>query len=144
MPPLFNMLVIGYGNELRGDDGVGPKTAAAVEQLKLPGVRCLTRHQLTPELAEEISRANKVIFVDAATGETEVRIREVAPAVDPVVRAHSADPAALLTLGKQLFGTSPKAWMITIPVENTTFGEELSPRARRGLETAVEEIKKLA
>ena len=32
------ILVIGYGNTLRGDDGVGPKVAEAVAALALPGV----------------------------------------------------------------------------------------------------------
>ena len=31
------LLVIGYGNTLRGDDGVGPRVAEAVEKLNLPG-----------------------------------------------------------------------------------------------------------
>ena len=43
-------LVIGYGNELRGDDGLGPYIAARVEEQCLPHVRTLTVHQLTPEL----------------------------------------------------------------------------------------------
>ena len=59
-------LVIGYGNELRGDDAAGPRVAAAVEQWQLPGVRVLILHQLTPELADPIASSGLVIFVDAA------------------------------------------------------------------------------
>ena len=36
-----DFLVIGYGNTLRGDDGVGPRVAEAIEKLNLPGVRTL-------------------------------------------------------------------------------------------------------
>ena len=60
------VLVIGYGNTLRGDDGVGPRVVEAIGTLGLPGVRTLICPLLTPELADPISRAEKVIFVDAA------------------------------------------------------------------------------
>ena len=59
------LLVIGYGNSLRRDDGVGPRVAEAIEELQLPGVRTLVCQLLTPEFADPIARARRVIFVDA-------------------------------------------------------------------------------
>jgi hypothetical protein len=50
------ILVIGYGNTLRGDDGVGPRVAEAIEELNLPGVRTLVCQLLTPEFADPIAR----------------------------------------------------------------------------------------
>ena len=50
------LLVIGYCNTLRSDDGVGPRVAEAVEALDLPGVRAIVRGLLTPELAEPAVR----------------------------------------------------------------------------------------
>ena len=35
------ILVVGYGNTLRGDDGVGPRVAEAIGKRQLPGVRTL-------------------------------------------------------------------------------------------------------
>ena len=61
-------LVIGYGNTLRGDDGIGPAVAEAVAALGLPGVRVIVAHQLTPELAADLADAQLVVFVDAAVG----------------------------------------------------------------------------
>ena len=76
-----DFLVIGYGNTLRSDDGVGAKVAAAVAELALPGVVALVLHQLTPELAETISEARAVVFVDAAVdAATEVQVRQLEPA----------------------------------------------------------------
>src|ERR1035441_10847597 len=60
------LLVIGYGNTLRRDDGVGPRVADAVAALALPGVHALACPLLTPELADPVSRARVAIFVDAA------------------------------------------------------------------------------
>lgn len=139
-----DFLVIGYGNTLRSDDGVGAKVAVAVEELALTGVTVLACHQLTPELAEPISAARAVVFVDAsADASTEVQLRPLEPADGAQLMAHAADPRTLLAMAKQLFGRCPPAWWLTIPVENLGFGEELSPVARRGFEKAVREIKNL-
>ena len=138
-------LVIGYGNPLRSDDGVGAKVAAAVEELHLPGVVALVRHQLTPELAEPVSEARAVVFVDAAAdASTEVQLRPLEQADGAQLMAHAADPRTLLALARHLFGRCPPAWWLTIPVQNLGFGEELSPLARRGYETALEKIRALA
>lgn len=142
---LAGLLVIGYGNTLRSDDGVGPRVAAAVDELGLPGVAALVRHQLTPELAEPISSARAVVFVDAAAdASTEVRLRPLEPADGAQLMAHAADPRSLLAFAQQLFGRCPPAWWLTIPVENLGFGEELSPVARRGCEIALDKIRTLA
>jgi len=139
-----DFLVIGYGNTLRSDDGVGAKVAAAVAGLALPRVVAIVRHQLTPELAEPVSTARAVVFVDAAAdASTEVQLRQIEPADGAQLMAHAADPRTLLAFARQLFGRCPPAWWLTIPVENLGFGEELSPLARRGYETALDKIRAL-
>jgi hydrogenase maturation protease len=136
-------LVIGYGNTLRGDDGVGPRVAEAVAALGLPGVRTLVCPQLSPEHAEPVARARLVIFVDAAVdAPREVQRRHLEPADTTQLMAHAADPRTLLALARDVFGRAPEAWLLTIPVETLAFGETLSPAARRGLEAAVREIQK--
>jgi hydrogenase maturation protease len=139
------LLVIGYGNTLRRDDGVGPKVAEAVAALALPGVRALAYPLLTPELADPVSRARIAVFVDASVdAPREVQLRKLAPADSSQIMAHAANPATLLALARDVFGHAPEAWLLTVPVENISIGEELSAFARRGLEIAVEAIKKLA
>lgn len=63
---MAHTLIIGYGNPLRGDDGLGwhvaQRLAAVLPQHR---ARIEVCHQLTPELAEPISRADLVIFIDA-------------------------------------------------------------------------------
>jgi len=142
--PAREFLVIGYGNELRGDDGVGPKVAVAVDALRLPGVHTLICQQLSPEHAEPVSQARVVVFVDAAVdAPREVQWRKLEPAGSTQLMAHAADPRTMLALARDVYGRCPEAWWLTIPAENTGFSEELSPAARRGLEAAVEKIKAL-
>src|ERR1044072_3449496 len=90
-----DFLVIGYGNELRGDDGVGPRVARAVQQLSLPHVRVLVQHQLTPELAEDISRARAVVFVDAAIDCEVGRVTDLQSESASNIMAHANSPKAL-------------------------------------------------
>ena len=142
--PARNFLVIGYGNELRSDDGVGPKVARAVAELKLPDVDSVACHQLTPELAEEISRARSVVFVDAAVDAGPgIQLGALEPARTGQIMAHAADPQTLLALARDLFGKAPEAWSLTIAAENLDFGEALSPRTQAGLAAALARIQEL-
>ena len=137
-------LVIGYGNTLRRDDGVGVRTAEAVAALNLPEVRVIARHQLAPELAEPISRARAVIFVDAAaSGAQDLALHEVVSRTGNHILAHAADPPALLALAGNIFGHCPQAWTLAIPVTDFGFGGNLSTQAESGLLAAVREIRRL-
>lgn len=46
MPVSQRILLIGYGNPGRGDDGLGPALAAAIEAMELPGVTVEADYQL--------------------------------------------------------------------------------------------------
>jgi hydrogenase maturation protease len=132
------LLVIGYGNTLRGDDGVGPKLAEAVEALSMPGVTTLICDLLTPELADTISKAGTVVFVDATIARgAEAQLHELLPANSSQLLAHAADPKILLALARDVFGHAPKAWWLTIPIESTAFTDSLSETATQSLRSAL-------
>jgi hydrogenase maturation protease len=136
-------LVIGYGNELRRDDGVGPRVARAVAGWGRPGVLAESRHQLTPELVEMIAGAGAVVFVDAAIGDEGVRVRPVGPAGPRSAISHVSSPAELLALSEALHGRQPRAWLVSVPAADLSFGEQLSPSALRGMEEALRHISQL-
>ena len=137
-------LVIGYGNTLRGDDGVGPRVAEAIEKLNLPGVRTLLCQQLSPEYADPVSQAHTVVFVDAAVdAPREVQLRRLAPGESSQLMAHAADPRTLLALARDVFGHAPQAWWLTIPAVKLDFSEELTREAQRGFTEAVKKIQAL-
>jgi hydrogenase maturation protease len=138
------LLLIGYGNTLRSDDGVGPKVVEKVAALKLPGIQTLSCDLLTPELADPISRAETVVFIDAAIDAPQrVQLRPLAPAASSQIMAHTADPRTMLALARDIFGQAPKAWWLTIPVENIGIGEEFSALAKQGVASAIEKIQEL-
>ncbi len=142
---MCDLLVIGYGNTLRRDDGVGPRVAEAVAALAWPGVQALACALLVPELAEPVARARVVIFVDAALDALrQVQLRPLAPAESRRILAHAADPRTVLALARDLFGGAPQAWWLTIPVEDLAIGDQFSPLARQGFEIAIQRIKECA
>lgn len=141
----WELLVIGYGNTLRSDDGVGPGVADAVSELSLPGVRSVACHQLTPELAHDVAQAGEVIFVDASVESIpRLQIRRLEPSAASQILAHAADPKTLLALARDVFGHCPPAWWLTIPVRNLEFGENFSADAAEGMHGAVRMIETLA
>lgn len=137
------MLVIGYGNTLRSDDGAGTWVVEAVAKMNLPGVRTLSCPVLGPELAEPVSEAERVVFVDAAMDTRKVELRRVAAADSSQLMAHTAEPATVLALARDVFGYVPRAWLVTLPVENMGVGETLSSITQRAVRTAARKISYL-
>ena len=62
-----SIVVIGYGNPLRGDDAIGWKAAEALRDVYEDdtAVEVFASHQLNPEMAESVAEAGMVIFIDA-------------------------------------------------------------------------------
>ncbi len=112
------ILLIGYGNPLRGDDGAGQAVAERLGEL-IDGrsLRCIPAHQLLPEMAEAISEARFVYFVDAEVGaEPGEIVRRVVEASGTAGDAHSHHftPGGLLQVAVLLYGRCPPAALITI------------------------------
>jgi hydrogenase maturation protease len=136
--PPSRPLLIAYGNPLRGDDGLGWRVAAAVRAAApLGGVHVLAVHQLTPELAEIVARAERVVFVDASYAAVPGTMELYA--VEPALEwrggfTHRCEPAELLTLARELYRRAPpEAWLLTVGGECFEVGEALSAAAQRAL-----------
>lgn len=121
-------LVIGYGNPLRQDDGIGRRAADLLEHQMAPGtVDFLQCRQLTPEMAAQMERASTIVFLDAALdGEpTRVRCLTVAP-VSAGAWSHDLSPGQLVGLIERLAGAAPPAFLITGAIRQARFGEGLT------------------
>ena len=130
----MKVLVIGYGNPLREDDGVGWRVVEEIRRQKAEGrnsqsLETIATHQLLPELAEEVSEAELVIFVDASVeGEPgEILVREIVPITQEMgAFTHHFDPAGLLGYARDLYGRFPRAYLVTITAVSLGYGEGLS------------------
>lgn len=139
-----HVVVIGYGNTLRSDDGAGQVVAEAVKDWGLANVRSHSTHQLTPELAEPLSTSQLAIFVDAYPSDqgeqATVRVQAIQPTEIEAGIGHTADPRSLLALTQMVYGVVPSAWWILIPAINFEFGEQLSWVTQEGVKTTLEQI----
>jgi hydrogenase maturation protease len=126
---MARVLVLGYGNPLRSDDGLGWRVAVELFRANAsPDVLVLPCHQLTPDLAETASLVETVIFVDCShKGEPgKILCEEVRSQSGPASFTHDLSPAALLDLAAELFGVCPKAYLFTICGECFEAGENFS------------------
>jgi len=139
------ILLIGFGNPGRLDDGLGPALAAAVEKLAIPGVTVDADYQLTVEDAAEVARHDVVIFADADAGGPEpFSFREIEPVAAVSFSSHSVQPAAVLGLAHELFGARTSGYLLGIRgYAFNDFGESLSERARSNLAEAMRFITRV-
>jgi len=136
-------LVIGYGNTLRGDDGVGYLAAAQVAAWDLAQVDAIARHQLTPGLAADLADCDRVLFIDATLPGTQadVQLRPLQPTAAARLDAHRSDPAELLQLTVQLYGQLPEAYHLLLPTAQMEFSETLSAIAQAGLAEGLRQVR---
>lgn len=133
--PLSTALIIGYGNPLRSDDGIGWRSAELLaECLAGQDVEVIPCHQLTPELAEPLSRSMRAVFIDADTQGKPGRIRRRVVRAETAAASaftHTCTPSGLLASARQLYGHSPQAIAITVTAQSFEYGGSLVRRVRR-------------
>ena len=140
------ILIIGYGNSLRQDDGAGlllaNTLAHACRTRNLPA-KCITTHQLMPELAPTIAaqEISAVVFVDTRIvlpSETEpaVQIRTLTANTSSPSVGHHLTPETLLLYAQLLYSRQPAAWLVTVPGTAFDHGESLSELTKTALKTA--------
>src|SRR5690348_5959718 len=100
---MARILILGYGNPLRSDDGLGWRAAQALSDSSHGEVEVHTCHQLLPEVVELASRADAVFFIDAARdGEPgEVRCTPILPEKSAPRFSHQLSPGTVLGLSRE-------------------------------------------
>jgi hydrogenase maturation protease len=143
-----NALIVGYGNPLRGDDGVGRAVAQALaDEAAIEGAEAISCRQLTPELAERFAAADRVVLIDAQAGLEPggVRITELRAAIARAsVLGHHVDPRELLRMAGALYGRSPEAFLVTVGASSLTLGEGLSAAVTAALPEVIATVRGLA
>lgn len=135
------ILVYGYGNPGRLDDGLGPALAGDLSARGLDGrVTIESGYQLQLEDAALVAEHDVVIFADAdASGPAPFELRRLEPRRDETFTTHSLSPGALLAVAREHLGCRATGYVLGIRgYEFDEYGEELSPGARRNLAAAAD------
>lgn len=144
------ILFFGVGNPARGDDGLGPALAAAVEEMALPSVVVDANYQLTVEDAAQIAEYAAVVFADAALVDpapfwfSRIDDASIVSARTLSWSSHSVSPAQVLSLARELFQSPVVGY--TLGVRGYVFGdleESLSIGASANLTEAVRFARRL-
>ena len=141
---MTRVLIIGYGNTLRGDDAAGVRAAEQVAR-RHPEFETVCLHQLVPELAEQIAASDAAFFLDADISVPETTSKLIEPGSTPDdPRSHFISPESLLMLSRQLYQRVPSAvYAIGIPASDFAFSESLSSRTAECVNECVELIDTL-
>ncbi len=140
--PRVRCLILGCGNTLRGDDGVGPILCAWAEErfAAEPGVRVIASQQWTPDMAEDVAAADAVLFIDCALDQEpgQLLLRELSPvAMKPGLVTHHLGAPELLQVTQDLYGRRPmRACLLTAGAGSVEIGEQLSPAVENVLPDA--------
>jgi hydrogenase maturation protease len=141
------VLVIGYGNSLCSDDGVGWAVARCLAgDPRLSGVDVRAEHQLTPELAIDASRVPLVILIDAAVDVDpgEVRVRTLdADLRSASAWTHHIGPEGLIALTRELWGRAPRVVVVSIGAASLELGDALTPVVDAAVPRAVDAVAAL-
>ena len=133
------VLVIAYGNPLRCDDGVAWQAAEQIRRKLASQVDVICVHQLAPELAEEISRAGTVIFLDATGDGDPGNVICQAVSAEPTQArfSHHLSPAQVLALCYQLYEANPRGFLISISGQCFDHGQGLTRSVTNALPQTV-------
>lgn len=141
------VVVVGYGNALRTDDGLGWYAADRLAtDPRLTGVTVLQRHQLMPELSLDISAAVLVVLVDASHGLSPgaVTVTQVERASDTTTTwSHHLSPPSVVALAHELYGRAADVFLVRCGVESVEMGDRLSPAVAAALPQVVDAVVEL-
>ncbi len=133
------VLVLGYGNPGRQDDGLGPAAAASIDDLGWAGLMAYDNYQLNIEDAIEVAAHDIIWFVDASKqGAAPYEVHTLAPALTIDFSSHLVRPEAILAIARQCYGGTPKAFLLAIRGYEFAFLESLTPQAAANLSAALE------
>lgn len=139
------ILVYGYGNPGRLDDGLGPAVVRDLARRGLGGeVTLESGYQLAIEDAALVAEHDGVVFADADRSCPEpFELRRLVPRRDLSFTTHALAPEALLGLALEHFDCATAGFILGIRgYEFDAFGERLSWRARRNLAAAAGHLER--
>lgn len=146
MAEKLQILIYGYGNPGRQDDGLGnlfvEKVKAWAQEKGLSNISFDSNYQLNIEDAAEISDKDIVIFIDASTEDIEsFELEEITPDAKVEFSMHSVSASYVVHLCKSIYEKSPKSFLLHIKGYEWEFMEEMTAKAFENFENAFEYIK---
>jgi hydrogenase maturation protease len=149
-------LVLGYGNVDRQDDGVawhviceilrrlGHSIPEEIISIISPANDLFVdfQLQLTPEMAEELAKYDRICFIDAHTGSIpeEIHVENQSAYFHSSPLTHHLTASSLLAIIQTLYSKNPKATLISLRGYKFGFTRELSEDSQKLVTPAADQI----
>ena len=154
----LTILILGFGNPDRQDDGVAwhvlrelmvsyglPKPVTLDIDDFLPDKSVLFQFQLQllPEIADDLNKYDRAVFIDAHTGAVplNVNVTEVMPEFQNSPLTHHLTANSLLAIAQKIHNTHPKSILVSIRGYEFAFSQELSLQTKELVRIAVNAIQ---
>lgn len=144
------VLLLGYGNSSRGDDGLGPALLEMIEEERVLGrapdiFDTLTDYQLQIEHVLDLQKRQLVVFIDAslsATAPFDYSCLE--PCRDNSYTSHAMSPASLLAVYEKVCSEPlADAYLLGICAYQFDLGTSITAQAREHLGQAGNFVREL-
>ena len=143
-------LLIGFGNTLRRDDGLGPYIvdSIAVESYCGMEVRKISIPQIDLILADDLSKVDLALFVDSRIDDSDdlVKVEHCAPSREPSLCSHTSHSLSiqdLINLTRDLYGRVPESYIVMPKGFDFSLGEDLTSKAKKSAVLAVQTVTDL-
>jgi len=145
----LKILLFGYGNPGRQDDGLGNEFIDQIEDWieaeKLDNIEVDSNYQLNIEDADTISKKDVVIFVDASIEQIEdfILTRVTPDGARIEFTMHAVSASFVLDLCNKIYKKFPDTYMLHIKGYEWEFEEGLTVKAKQNLDKALKFTKNL-
>lgn len=125
-----SVCLIGIGNTLRSDDGVGAVVCEYFQKNHSTQLEVIITHQLDITLVEDIVPFKHVVFVDASSLNDDVVFKKLDLGTPTQSYSHHINATFLSQLSRLLFTAETTFYICAIGINDLSFGENLSSVAQ--------------
>ncbi len=101
-------VIIGYGNNLRGEDAFGVDCIKELEKYKLKDTILISTFQLTPEIVLELLDCDEIVFIDASYSiENQYKLACSIEQQNSSILSHHITPKTIIKLLNTIYDNYP-------------------------------------
>jgi hydrogenase maturation protease len=130
--------IVGIGNTLRSDDGVGHYVCQLLDAKQLPGVSTISTQQLDTTITAALATFARVVFVDASVNAATVLFQSLATGDEQTQSfSHHVNAAMIASLAGKLYSANTQFYICAIGATNFEMGNQLSEKTWSNADAAV-------
>ena len=135
---VHTICIVGVGNTIRADDGIGNYICNAIEQMQIPGVNTMIVQQLEAELVEDLLHFDHVLITDASVEGKEADLYNLLPNNGPPLSSsHHLNAAMLAALSEKVYGIKMSLFICAVRGHDFNIGDTISEKAKANCQQAI-------